>query len=296
MFKRYIKKYNLGSVKKEYFKNITTMKVGGKIKYLYYPNSISSLKKAIEYINNKEIEYIFMGNGSNIIASERKFKGVVISSKFLPKTLSIDKNQIRVTAFYDLRRLVSFCVSRDIDTFTNLAGIPATLGGAIYMNASANNQSISDHLVTVTYLIDNQIITKTKKELEFSYRTSEFQKNKAIILEAKFEIINKKNILVNYNNYLTIRKNNHPIIFPNSGSIFRNTKDKKAYEIIKELNLDGYTKGKAQVSMKHCNFIINIGDAKAEDIYKIINYIKKRAYINNYILQEEVILFNFKEK
>lgn len=296
MFKRYVKKNNLGSVKKEYFRNITTMRVGGRINNLYLPTSVTALKKAVEYLNKKNINYIFIGNGSNIVASERKYKGVVICNKHLPKTLSIDKNELKVTAFYDLRKLISFCVSKNIDTFTKLAGVPATIGGALYMNASANGLAISDNLISVTYLYNNKICVKTKDEILFDYRYSDFQKDNCIILEAKFEIKIKDNILIDYNTALETRKKNHPIIFPNSGSIFRNLESKKAYEIIQELNLQGYTKGKAQVSMKHCNFIINTGKARGEEVYKLINIIKKKALENSYILKEEVILLNFDRK
>lgn len=296
-FKKYINKNNLGNIKyKETFKNITTMRVGGKIKYLYYPSNVNALKDAITFLKENKIKYIFMGNGSNIIASERKYNGVVISSKYLPHTMNIEKDELTVTAFYDLRRLVSFTVSRDINTFTKLAGIPATIGGAIYMNASANNMAISENLISVTYLKNNKIYTKYKDNITFNYRYSEFMDQKCIILEARFKIIKKTGILVDYNNYLAQRREKHPIIFPNSGSIFRNLNNKKAYEVIKEIKMDGFTKGRAQVSMKHCNFIINTGDASGDDIYKIINKIKTRANKKKYNLKEEVILFNFKQK
>lgn len=295
-FKRYVYKNNLGTInKKEYFKNLTTMRVGGKIKYLYYPNSVDSLKQSIYFLNKKKIKYIFIGNGSNIIASERFYDGVVICSKNLPHTVNIDRDIITVTAFYDLRRLVSFTVSRGINTFTKLAGIPATVGGAIFMNASANSLCISDHLVSVVYLKNNTIYTKKKEEIDFAYRHSEFQENNCIILEASFKVIKKDEVLVDYNNCLLKRKQTQPLIFPNSGSIFRNNNNKKAYEIIQELKLAGYCVGKAQVSLKHCNFIINTGRAKGEEIYRIIKKVKRKAKRKNYLLKEEVILFNFKK-
>lgn len=295
-FKKFVYKQELGNIKRnEYFKNITTMKVGGKIKYLFYPNNVNCLKEAICYLNENKIKYIFMGNGSNIIASDNFFNGVVISSKFLPHTMNIDNDVISVTAFYDLRRLVSFTVSRDIDTFTKLAGIPATIGGAIYMNASANNCAISENLIDVTFIKNNKIYTRKKEDIKFDYRHTEFMDNNCIILEASFKIIKKVGLIKEYNSYLEKRRNSHPTIFPNSGSIFRNLNNKKAYEVIKEIDMAGYTKGRAQVSMKHCNFIINTGNAKGNDIYKIINLIKKLAFKKQYNLREEVILFNFKK-
>ncbi len=293
-FKKFVYNNELGEVNtKSYFKDLTTMRVGGKIKYLFYPNSVDSLNEVLLFINQNKIKYLFIGNGSNIIASEKKYNGVVINSKNLPHTLNIDNDLLTVTAFYDLRRLVKFCVSKDIDTFTKLAGIPATVGGAIYMNASANGLSISDNLISVTYIKNNKKYTKLKSELIFSYRHSEFQESDCIIIEATFKVLKEENIMVDYNNCLLKRKHTHPLIFPNSGSIFRNNNNKKAYEIIQELKMVGYTYKNAQVSVKHCNFIINTGRARGEDIYKIINKIKKKAKKKNYYLKEEVILFNF---
>lgn len=295
-FKKYISINEYGVVKKnEYFKSLTTMRVGGKIKYLYFPNNVDNLIEVIKYLDENKIKYLFIGNGSNIIASERYYNGVVISSKNLPHTINIDNDILNVTAFYDLRRLVSFTVSKDINTFIALAGIPATVGGALYMNASANKMSISDNLISVTYIKNNKVYTKFKEELLFSYRHSEFTNSNCIILEANFKVIKKQNLIDEYNSYLLKRKKSHPLIFPNSGSIFRNNNNKSAYEIIDELNFRGFCIRGAQVSVKHCNFIINTGRAKASDIYKIINKIKKKAKKKNYILKEEVILFNFKK-
>lgn len=295
-FKKYIKKNNYGTINtKEYFKNLTTMRVGGRIKYLFYPSSVDNLISVINYLQENKMKYLFLGNGSNIVASEKYYKGVVISSRDLPHTVNIDNDIVTVSAFYDLRRLVNFTVSKNINSFIRLAGIPATVGGALYMNASANNMSISDNLISVTYICDSKVYTKFKDELLFSYRHSEFTNSGCIILEATFKVIKKDNLLDEYNSYLIKRKQTHPLIFPNSGSIFRNNNNKTAYKIIDELNMAGFTKGRAQVSVKHCNFIINTGRARGEDIYKIINIIKKKAKKKNYYLKEEVILFNFKK-
>ncbi len=127
-FEKYIKKNNLGIVKKNItFKQLTTMKVGGKIKYVYYPSNVVGLREAIKYLNLKKIEYLFIGNGSNIVASERKFKGVVIHSKYLPHTMNIKDDVLTVTAFYDLRRLVAFTSERQKPQVTSASPSPYPL-------------------------------------------------------------------------------------------------------------------------------------------------------------------------
>ncbi len=293
-FKKFVKKNNLGNIDKNgSFKDITTMKVGGKIKYLYYPNNVDNLRLAIGFIKKTGLKHFIVGNGSNIIASDKKFDGVIISSKYLPHTINTDNNIINVSAFYDLRKLVNYTVGRNIDTFTKLAGIPATIGGAIFMNASANNFSIYDNLINVTYLENFEIKVKTKEEIDFDYRASEFMKKDCIILEAKFKVIKKEGLLTEYHDLLKKRNDNHPMLFPNSGSIFRNFNNKKAYEVIKDINLAGFKKGNAQISHKHSNFIINTGNAKSKDIYNIIKIAKKKAKKINRELKEEVILLNF---
>ncbi len=289
--KKFIKKNNIGSItNKEYFKNLTTLKVGGRIKYLVYPNSIDSLVQLIKYLSHKNIKYFIIGNGSNIVASDKVYKSVVINTKQLPQTLNIEDSIINVSAFYDLRRLVSTTVGKDISTFVELAGIPATVGGAIYMNAGAYNKQISTNLISVKVLVNNEIIEYNKEQLDFKYRYSIFHNNKAIILEAKFNIIKSNDCFIRYNTYLLKRKEDHPLLYPNCGSVFRNLEYMKAYEVIKELHLVGYTKGRAQISAKHCNFIINTSNAKGRDVYKIIKHVKKKS---NYKLKEEVILLNF---
>lgn len=294
-FKTFVKKNNLGNLeKKAAFKNITTMKVGGKIKYLFYPNSIDNLRLGLGYIKKNRLKYFFIGNGSNVIASDKYFDGIVISGKYLPQTINTDKSIINVSAFYDLRKLVNYTVGRNIDTFTKLAGIPATLGGALFMNASANNCSIYDELISITYLENFEVKIKLREEIDFDYRKTEFMKSDSIILEAKFNVVKKDNILSEYHELLKKRKESQPILFPNSGSIFKNFNNKKAYEVIKDINLAGYKKGNAQISHKHSNFIINTGNAKAKDIYNIIQKAKKKAKKYNRELKEEVILLNFK--
>lgn len=292
---RYISKYHLGLViKNKRFSELCSMKVGGKIKNLYYPNSIENLIKTLKYLKKRRKKYFILGNGSNVVASDKTYKNLVINGKHLIKGIEYEKDYFVVSAFMDLRIVIAKLVENQISTLTNLAGIPATVGGAIVMNAGAFKQCISDDLLWVRYIDNNLVVKKDISEISFYYRNSEFRRENVIILEAAFQIKRDSETRFIYRNILEKRREKHPLNYPNSGSIFRNGDSYFAYEIIRKINLVNYKIGGACFSDKHANFIININDAKAKDIYNLIILAKKRAlFLENVELKEEVILLNF---
>lgn len=293
--KKYIYKNRLGLVLSDKsFSDLTTMKVGGKIKNLFYPTTIENLVKVITYLHKKKKKYMVIGNGSNIIASDHEYKHLVISGKHLIKGIEFKEDHFIVSAFMDLRIVIAKLIERQISTLTNLAGIPATIGGAIVMNAGAFKSNISDNLLWVKYLDNGKVVKKDIDELSFGYRKSEFKKENVIIMEAAFSIIYDNDALFIYRNILEKRRERHPLNYPNSGSIFRNNDGYLAFEIIKKINLCDYAIGGAKFSEKHANFIVNFDNAKSEDVYKLILLAKKLALsLENITLQEEVILLNF---
>ena len=160
----YIVKKDLGIVlANRSFKELTTMKVGGKIKCLYYPNSIENLLDVILYLNQNGKRFFVLGNGSNIIASDRTFKDLVICGKHLDFEVIYQSDSFIVSAFSDLRKINSKLLQKNISTFLNLTGIPATIGGAIVMNAGAFGSNISDHLIWVECIKDGKVIKIYKK-------------------------------------------------------------------------------------------------------------------------------------
>lgn len=292
---KFISKNQLGLViNDKRFSDLTTIKVGGKIKLLYYPSSVENLIKVIQYLQKRGKKYFMLGNGSNIVASDNTYKNVVINGKHLVKQISFFDDYFVVSAFMDLRIVIAKLIERGISTLVNLAGIPATVGGAIVMNASAFKMNISDNLLWVKYLKDGKEVTKDINDLYFSYRSSELKEENIIVLEAGFKIITDKEVMFIYKNILEKRRNRHPLNYPNCGSIFKNLEKKRAYEVIKDINMADYSIGGAKFSEKHANFIVNYNKAKASDIYKLIILAKKRALIlENVTLKEEVILLNF---
>ena len=293
--KKFIVKNRLGLVLSDKkFSELTTIKVGGKIRNLYYPTTTESLIKTVDFLHSKKKKYFILGNGSNIVASDKVFKSLVISGKHLIKSIEFKEDTFIVSAFMDLRIVIAKLVERQISTLTNLAGIPATVGGAVVMNAGAFKSNISDNLLWVKYLENGKLFTKNVDELLFGYRDSQFKKNNVIILEVAFKIIKDNESILIYKNILEKRRDRHPLNYPNCGSIFRNKSDIKAYEVIKNIELDGYIIGGAKFSEKHANFIVNFNNAKALDVYKLIYLAKNKALnLDNINLIEEVILLNF---
>ena len=293
--KKYIVKNRLGLVLNDKkFSELTTMKVGGKIRNLFYPTTTENLIKAIEFLHSKKKKYFILGNGSNIVASDKVFKPLVISGKHLIKSIEYAGNYFIVSAFMDLRVVIAKLVEKQISTLVNLAGIPATVGGAIVMNTGAFKSNISDHLLWVKYIENGKCFVKNIDELSFGYRESQFKKDDVIILEAAFEIVKDPESILIYKEILEKRRESHPLNFPNSGSIFRNKSDVKAYEVIKKIDLVGKSIGGAKFSEKHANFIVNFNNAKATDIYNLIVLAKHKALnLENINLIEEVILLNF---
>ena len=295
--RNFILKRRLGIlIKNRKFSELTTMKVGGKIKNLYYPQTVENLLEVINYLDKRDKSFFILGNGSNVIASDRVFKNLVINGKYLIKPIEFYSDNFVVSGFMDLRIVIAKLIEKNISTLTKLAGIPATVGGAIYMNAGANNCSISDDLLWVKFILNSKIIKATKDELSFAYRDSFFKGKNCIILEASFKSLIDEKTKDLYKEILKKRRTTQPLNYPNSGSVFRNLEDIKAYQIIQKINLVDCMMGNAKFSERHANFIVNVNKARAIDVYRLINYAKEKAKNMLQIeLKEEVILLNFKK-
>lgn len=277
-FYNYVISNNLGEVLLDKsFKDITTINCGGQIRFLYYPFDVKGLCRVFKYINELKIKYFVVGNGSNILASDSFYDGVVIILKKMKYSFRIEGNILECSGFYPTIKLAYDLGDLEYGDLSFLCGIPGLLGGAIYNNSGAYNKCISDDLIDVKYIDkDGLIKTISKKNLNFSYRYSDFHKLDVIIISARFKVffLNSSD-LISYRNNL--RRQIQPLEWKNMGSIFKNKVDIKAWEIIEKLNLKGLKKGDAMISKKHGNFIINLGEAKTNDILFLINLIKEKA-------------------
>ena len=264
----------------ESLRDHTTYKVGGTCKYFVTPKDLEELITLIKYLRKNNMKYMILGNGSNTIFSSKEYDGVIINLSNL-NSMKIEGNKINVEAGYQLIKLSMDALNNGLSGLEFAAGIPGNIGGAIFMNAGAYKSDMSNLVETVTFLDENlELKTLSKEELGFTYRKSIFQKNNYIIISTVLNLTpgNKDDIKELMDKRKERRIESQPLEYPSAGSVFRNpSEDIFAGKLIEDLGLKGYTIGGAQISEKHANFIINIGNATGEDIKALIDLVKSKV-------------------
>ena len=276
-----LKQLNIGKIITDYnLREHTTYKVGGSAICAAVPEDEKSLIVLLKYLKKNGVNYKILGNGSNVIFNDSGYNGVIIKLDNF-NSLKIVGNKVMVGAGYPFNKL-AIRVSRL--GFTGLefaAGIPGTVGGAVYMNAGAYKSDIGYVLTSIKVLTPSfEIKTMKNEELDFHYRTSFLQKNKDYIcLEATITLIkgNSDEIMNLIEERKIRRMETQPLEYPSAGSVFRNPEGDFAGRLIEEIGYKGKSIGGAKVSEKHANFIINNGGATGEDIKKLINEIKNKV-------------------
>lgn len=288
---------NDGDIKENVsLKTLTTLKVGGISKYVFYPKDVTSLKKALTLFKENNINYKIFGNGSNIIPSDKIYDGVIIKLSSL-NNLKTNDEVIEVEAGYSLMKLAKEVIKLGLSGLEWACGIPGTIGGAVYMNAGAYKQDMSFVLEKITALDENMnIVTLNKDELDFSYRHSRLMEENLICLSATLKLEKKDISLIEevVNKRKEKRMETQPLEYPSAGSVFRNPFNDFAGRLVEECNLKGKQIGGAMISLKHANFIINKDNATGKDVLDLINLAKKEVKEKfNIELKQEQELFNF---
>lgn len=261
-------------------KKYTTYKVGGKADYLVLPYDIEALVKLLKYLDHNNIKHKVIGNGSNLIFLG-DYNGVLIKLDKL-NNIEINDEYIKAGAGASLICLALKCSKLGLTGMEFATGIPGTVGGAVYMNAGAYNESMSDIIESVKVLDDNYNIKElTNHDLMFNYRDSLLQHKKYICLEVSIKL-NKgdiDSILELIEKRKQKRIETQPLEYPSAGSVFRNPEGESAWKLVEGIGYKGKSIGGAKVSEKHANFIINAGNADGKDIKKLIDEIKKEVKI-----------------
>ncbi len=288
---KYIKDHNIGKYETNYsIKRLTTYKVGGNVSVLVYPRDTKRLILLLKYLKSKKIKYKVIGNGSNLLFSDANYEGVLIKLSEFDK-MEIHGTTIKVGSGYSLIKLSKEATKKSLTGLEFASGIPGSIGGSIFMNAGAYKSDMGYVVRSVKVLTpDLQVITLVNKELQFHYRTSFFQKNPDYIcLEATIQLKKGKKEAIEQviKDRLKRRLETQPLEYPSAGSVFRNPKDKYAGELIENLGLKGLYKGKAQISEKHANFIINRGGATASNIRELMELVQS-AVKENYGIQLKI--------
>lgn len=263
----------------------TSLKIGGPADIFIRVKSLEQIEYVLNICSVNNIPLTIIGNGSNILVKDNGIRGIVL--KVCMNNYKIVKEEkeafVQVDSGILNARLAQILMEEGIKGFEFASGIPGTIGGAIRMNAGAYGGEIKDCLEETTYIDledDNKIKTVSKDEQDFSYRHSMFANKKAIIINAKFkfEYGDKEEIANNIRQNLSSRKEKQPIDMPSAGSTFKRGKDFITAKLIDECGLKGKQIGGAKISDKHAGFIINNGNASAEDVINLIKMVKETVY------------------
>lgn len=271
-------------------KEYTTYKVGGKAEYFFIAKNIEDLKEALKWAKEKNTDVTIIGGGSNVVVSDKGLKGLVVINE--SSDIDISKNSVRADSGVSLSDLVGSVIEKEKGGIEFLANIPGTVGGAVAVNAGCYRKFVADYLIKATIIHNGKVEEVDNNFFEFEYRSSKIKRGyEAIVLDATFNI-NDVNVKESYR-LISEDKENRKAKYPSEpscGSYFRNpSKENVAGKVIEGLGLKGFCLGGAQVSEKHANFIINTGDASAEDIYNLAKEVKKTVKEKTgYELEEEV--------
>ena len=286
-FENELNKYSASAEKSKFFvrydypmKRITSFRIGGNADMVVYPADADAFAFAVSRAKELCVPYIVIGNGSNTLASDKGFRGVVF--------VTTDMRKVEISGEY--LTAGCGCLLGSVGTNASTAGlsgaefangIPGTVGGAVYMNAGAYGGQMSDIVVsTVCYDIDSgEIITLDNEAHKFGYRHSIFMEKNYIVLRStlKLDKGNPDTIKAKMNEHLKARREKQPLEFPSAGSVFKRPEGYFAGKLIEDAGLKGVSVGGAMVSPKHAGFIINTGDATASDVLALVDIIKEKV-------------------
>ncbi len=266
--------------KNESLKNHTTFKIGGNARLLAEINSENTLLALLEFLKSNNIKFFVIGRGSNILADDNGFDGVIlkIASSF-SSMKKISDTDISCTAGTSLSELCIFAMENSLSGLEFAYGIPGTVGGALYMNAGAYGGEIKDVIASARYVYpDGKILIVEKEQMKLSYRHSIFSENRdMIITDMIFSLKPGKpdEIKSKMNELLQKRRDKQPLEYPSAGSTFKRPEGSYASLIIEECGLKGMSVGGAQVSEKHSGFVINKGGASFKEVIELTDRVRE---------------------
>lgn len=257
----------------------TNFKIGGNADVFVIAKNIEEIKFVIKFSKENNILLTILGNGSNVLVSDKGIRGIVLQVG--TKEIKIEKQKnalVEVEAGVMLGALAQALLKQSISGFEFAAGIPGSIGGAIRMNAGAYGGEMKDIVKDVTVLNEKgEINVLTNEECEFSYRHSRFTDSKEIVIKVTLELPlgDEAEIKAKMDEYAQSRREKQPLNLPSAGSTFKRGSDFITAKLIDECGLKGYTSGDAQVSTLHAGFVVNLGNATAQDVLNVVNHVKQ---------------------
>lgn len=260
----------------------TTFRIGGPARYYAVPECTDGVRNSIAFAGDNGIPYVVTGRGSNVLFSDEGYPGVVIEiGRGMEKVALQGENRIRAEAGTGLGALAAEAAKNSLSGLEFASGIPGTVGGAVTMNAGAYGGEIRDCIVSASVLCaDGTVREMTRDDLELGYRSSRIQSGGHIVLEAVFEMQpgEKDEILARMKELNARRREKQPLEYASAGSTFKRPEGHFAGKLIEDAGLRGYRVGDAQVSEKHCGFVINRGNATAADVLKLIRDVQEKVF------------------
>jgi UDP-N-acetylmuramate dehydrogenase len=262
-------------ITKEPMDKHTTFKIGGPAEIFAQPETIGSLVEIVRICKENNIKLTVLGGGSNVLVSDASIEGVVLHTGLL-RNIEVHGNTITAEAGVTLSKLAETACQAELAGLAFAAGIPGTVGGALYMNAGAYDHTMGGICESVDILLDDTVMTVSSRDMNFNYRYSLLQDNCGIALSAVFKLRqgNRRQIKKETLELLEKRKAAQPLEYPSAGSVFKRPAGHYAGELIMNSGLKGISAGGAQVSEKHAGFIVNTGGATARDVLQLISHIQ----------------------
>lgn len=272
-------------------KDYCSIKIGGVGKFVCFPKSVRQVKRVINLLNSYNIQYYILGNGTNIVFEDAGYSGVLISLKKL-KRIIIKGNKLSAYAGASLFYINQLCAKCGLSGLEFSYGIPGTVGGAVTMNAGCFGGEIKDVVSYVWVLHNGKIKKLTSSDMHFGYRNSIVLSSNMVVLKVQFKLKQKPEALIleKMQGNMQKRLSTQPYGTLNAGSIFKKTKNESAGKYIDKLGLKGGIIGDIQISTKHANFFINLGNGSSKDLHLLIDQTKEKVYnIFSESLEQEVI-------
>lgn len=274
----------------------TNFRIGGPADLMYIPNSVNALDAALRYLNQNGIPVLILGGGYNLLVSDQGFRGAAVKlPEGITDPIHFQEQTVTASAGLPLKRLVREAAARGLAGIENLAGIPGTVGGAIYMNAGAYGSCVADVFRSAQAVCpEGGLRSMSVADLQFNYRSSILQEMRCtVITGAVFKLrpgANPAELEDRCREIIRIRNGKHPVGLPSAGSFFRNTRGlPPAGRLIEEAGLKGLAVGGAQVSPMHANFIVNTGGATCREVLDLMARVQEHVQrIHGVLLEPEV--------
>lgn len=262
----------------EPMKNHTSFKIGGPADVLIIPDNEESVMEAIKYCRENNVKYFIMGNGTNLLVKDTGIRGAVVKIANGYDKIDVTENRVFCQSGALLKKVAEFCLENSLTGFEFACGIPGTVGGAIAMNAGAYGGEMKD-IVTKVRVLDrnNNIVELSNEDMKFRYRGSSVIDEELIVLGVEFKLEKGEYSAIEekMKDLTNRRETKQPLEYPSAGSTFKRPEGYFAGKLIDDAGLRGVRYGDAQVSEKHCGFVINAGNATFDEVITLIKTIQK---------------------